>query len=198
MKADDMFDGVTDIRDDLIGGAGKARKGGGRKWWLGAVAAVLAVAIAVGAFLRPGGGLTAYAVAQAQYPGQARQTDVRDISSLRPFFARSAQAFLTGTPGENRVYSPLNVYVALSMLAQITDGDSRGQILELLGSGGIDELRRQVSDLWNASYRDSKKAVTILASSLWMNKDVSFNQDTMDLLARDFYASSYRGEMGSK
>ena len=41
MKADDMFDGVTDIRDDLIGGAGKARKGGGRKWWLGAVAAVL-------------------------------------------------------------------------------------------------------------------------------------------------------------
>ena len=198
MKADDMFDGVTDIRDDLIGGAGKARKGGGRKWWLGAVAAVLAVAIAVGAFLRPGGGLTAYAVAQAQYPGQARQTDVGDISSLRPFFARSAQAFLTGTPGENRVYSPLNVYVALSMLAQITDGDSRGQILELLGSGGIDELRRQVSDLWNASYRDSKKAVTILASSLWMNKDVSFNQDTMDLLARDFYASSYRGEMGSK
>ena len=65
MKADDMFDGVTDIRDDLIGGAGKARKGGGRKWWLGAVAAVLAVAIAVGAFLRPGGGDGALTLAPA-------------------------------------------------------------------------------------------------------------------------------------
>lgn len=170
----------------------------GKLSWLGAVAAVLVVAILGGALLRPGGGLTAYAIAQARYPEQAQQTGMRETWALQPFFARSAQTFLTEQPGENRVYSPLNVYMALSMLAQITDGDSRGQILDLLGSGSMDELRRQAVGVWNAHYRNNKTVTCILASSLWLNEDVAFNQDTMDILAREFYASSYRGEMGSK
>ena len=255
MNQEDMFDGITDIRDDLIDGAKNApkrqkrwRKGG----WLGAVAAVLALAIIGGIFLRPGGGPTAHpavmptdhpdvmptvypdvtptvrpverltaraaAITRAEYPEMipypsnnsyeayeawrdsvdAQKRELGDISGLQTFFARSAQTFLTEKPGENRVYSPLNVYMALSMLAQLTDGDSRGQILELLGSESMDGLRRQASDVWNANYRDDGALTSVLASSLWLNRDVSFHRDTMDTLARDFYASSYAGEMGSE
>lgn len=221
MNAQDMFDGVTDIRDDLIHGAKEApkkKKRPAKKIWLGAVAAVLALAILAGIFLRPGGGLTAYAIAEAKYPQMApypgephteaayhawwdsmmaQRRDLGDISSLESFFARSARTFLTGADGRNRVCSPLNVYMALSMLAQLTDGESREQILTLLGSGSMDELRRQAGDVWNANYRNDGALTSVLASSLWLNEDVTFNQDTMDALARDFYASSYRGEMGS-
>ena len=223
MNSEDMFNGVTDIRDDLIDGAKEAPKK--QKWWtkkrwLGAVAAVLAVAILAGVFLRPGGALTAYAVAEAEYPKMApypsglfqfndkaydawresmmaQRRDLGDISPLQSFFARSARTFLSGDEGRNRVYSPLNVYMALSMLAQLTGGESREQILALLGSESMDELRQQASDVWNANYRDDGALTSILASSLWLDKDVKFNQDTMNTLARDFYASSYRGEMGS-
>ena len=221
MNSQDVFDGVTDIRDDLIDGAKEAPKKQKRwmkKRWTGAVAAVLALAIMAGIFLRPGGGLTAYAVAEAKYPEMApypasysesayeawwegvaaQRRDLGDISSLQSFFARSTQTFLTGMEKENRVYSPLNVYMALSMLAQLTNGESREQILTLLGSGSMESLRQQVGDVWNANYRDDGTLTSILASSLWLNKDVKFNQDTMDTLARDFYASSYRGEMGSE
>ena len=221
MNSQDIFDGVTDIRDDLIDGAKEAPKKQKRwmkKRWTGAVAAVLALAIMAGIFLRPGGGLTAYAVAEAKYPEMApypasysesayeawwegvaaQRRDLGDISSLQSFFARSTQTFLTGMEKENRVYSPLNVYMALSMLAQLTNGESREQILTLLGSGSMESLRQQVGDVWNANYRDDGTLTSILASSLWLNKDVKFNQDTMDTLARDFYASSYRGEMGSE
>ena len=196
------------------------KKQRGKRRWLGAVAAVLAVAILGSVLLRPSGGLTAYAIAQAEYPKMARypsglaqfsdaareawmedmkaqKRDLGDTSALEAFFTRSAQTFLTQEPGENRVYSPLNVYMALSMLAQLTDGDSRGQILALLGSGSMEQLRQQAGDVWSSSYRDDGAAASILASSLWLDKDVRFNQDTMDTLARDFYASSYRGEMGS-
>ena len=221
MNSQDIFNGVTDIRDDLIDGAKEAPKKQRRptkKIWLGAVAAVLALAILAGIFLRPGGGLTAYAIAEAKYPEmapypgephteaalnawvesmRAQWRDLGDVSSLESFFARSARTFLTGTEGQNRVYSPLNVYMALSMLAQLTDGESREQILTLLGSGSMDELRRQASDVWNANYRDDGALTSVLASSLWLNQNVAFHQDTMDILARDFYASSYRGEMGS-
>ena len=223
MNSQDMFNGVTDIRDDLIDGAKEApkrQKHGIKKRWLGAVAAVLAVAILAGIFLRSGGALTAYAVAEAKYPKMApypsgiflysdaafdawresvnaQRRDLGDTSSLQTFFARSAQTFLTGDGGRNRVYSPLNVYMALSMLAQPTGGESREQILALLGSDSMDSLRRQASDVWNSNYRDDGVLTSILASSLWLNRDVKFNRDTMDTLARDFYASSYRGEMGS-
>ena len=214
MNAQDMFDGVTDIRDDLIDGAKEAPKKQKRrikKRWLGAVAAVLAVAIIAGVFLRPGGALTAYAIAEARYPEMApfpsdgfwesvmaQRRDLGDISPLQTFFARSAQTFLAGDEGRNRVYSPLNVYMALAMLAQLTDGESRAQILTLLGSESMDALRRQAGDVWNANYRDDGAVTSVLAGSLWLNEGVKFNQDTMDILARDFYASSYRGEMGSK
>ena len=224
MNAQDIFNGVTDIRDDLIDGAREAPKKQKRwtkKRWLGAVAAVLALAILAGVFLRPGGALTAYAVAEAKYPQMApypsglfqysdtaydawrkgvnaQRRDLGNISSLQSFFARSAQTFLTGDEGQNWVYSPLNVYMALSMLAQLTGGESREQILTLLGSESIDALRQQAGDVWNANYRDDGALTSILANSLWMNQDVKFNQNTMDALARDFYASSYRGEMGSE
>ena len=223
MNSQNIFDGVTDIRDDLIDGAWKALKKQPRrtKKRLGAVAAVLAVAILAGIFLRSGGALTAYAVAEAKYPKmapypsglaqfsdkaydawqdsvRAQRRDLGDISPLQSFFARSARTFLAGDEGQNRVYSPLNVYMALSMLAQLTGGESREQILTLLGSGSMDALRQQAGDVWNANYRDDGALTSILASSLWLNRDVKFDRDTMDILARDFYASSYRGEMGSE
>ena len=39
---------------------------------------------------------------------------------------------------------------------------------------------------------------SILANSLWLNESVNFNQSTMDSLAKNYYASSFRGEMGSE
>lgn len=198
-ESERIFEALGEVSGEKVDEAVPARwKRRGKGRWLGAVAAVLAVAILGGVLLRPGGGLTAYAIAQAEYPETPQRRGMGDISTLQPFFARSAQAFLTGEAGENRVYSPLNVYMALSMLAQITGGESRGQILEALGSDSIEALRQQAGDVWNAAYRDDETAATILASSVWLSRDVSFNQETMDILARDFYASSYRGEMGSK
>lgn len=199
-----LFEALGGINERKIEKAARAvektahGKRWGRRGWLGAVAAVLAVAVALGAFLRPGGGLTAYAIARAEYPETAQRRELGDTSALEAFFARSTQTFLTEEPGENRVYSPLNVYLALSMLAQITGGDSRGQILALLGSGSMEELRGQASAVWQSTYRNGKTVTSILASSLWLNQNIKFNQDTMDALARDFYASSYAGEMGSK
>ena len=222
MNAQDIFDGVTDIRDDLITGAKKSPARQGRRIktrWTGAAAAVLAIAVLAGVFLRPGGTPTAHAIAEAKYPEMApypgelhtqdafhawwegvdaQRRDLGDISALQAFFARSTEVFLTGDEGRNRVYSPLNVYMALAMLAQLTDGESREQILTLLGSGDMDALRTQANDVWNSNYRDDGALTSILASSLWLNQDVKFDQDTMDTLARDFYASSYRGEMGSE
>ena len=104
---------------------------------------------------------------------------------------------LAGGSGENKACSPINIYMALAMLAEITDGESREQILSLLGSADLDGLRTEASALWNANYCNDGAVTSILASSLWLNDKISFKQKTMDALADYYYASSFRGEMGS-
>jgi len=118
-------------------------------------------------------------------------------NGLDKFFSESIADLLSDSNGHNKVYSPLNVCMALAMLAEVTGGSSRQQILDLLGSYSIEALREQAGALWNANYCDDGAVTSILASSLWLNKDVSFVKDTMDSLAEHYYASSYQGEMGS-
>ncbi len=126
---------------------------------------------------------------------QARNTGYQE--GLEDFLTRSAEEFLTAKPGENLVYSPLNVYMALAMLAETTDGESRSQILTLLGSGSLDALRSQAGDLWNDNYRQDGATTSVLASSLWLDRDISYKQDAMNALAEHYYAASFQGEMGS-
>lgn len=230
-----IYDGITGIRDDLVEGAEKQdlkRKRPRRRFWFGAIAAALFLAMVGGYFMWPGGGaaVNAYAISEASYPEMAQYPNDmissdgmpnsdgfeeayeawrEDLSAQRnsapegyaggldAYFGASAAQFLAGAGGENRAYSPLNVYMALAMLAELTDGESRQQILSLLGSESIEALRQQANGVWNTTYRDDGIIKSILASSMWLDEDVSFNQDTMDTLAQNYYASSYRGEMGS-
>lgn len=116
---------------------------------------------------------------------------------IQPFVISSAQQFLAGSPTENQVYSPLNIYLALGMLAEVTDGNSREQILDLLGHDDVRSLRTQANALWNASYNDDGIYTSILSNSLWLREDIPYNMETMQTLADNYYASSYHGTMGS-
>ena len=49
---------------------------------------------------------------------------------------------------ENRVYSPISLYVALSMLTEMTAGETKQQVMELLDAADSETLRQMVRDLW--------------------------------------------------
>lgn len=116
-------------------------------------------------------------------------------NSVNDFYKKTAGEFLSGN--ENKAYSPVNVYMALAMLGETTDGESRNQILDLLGADNIDELRGDAKNMWNANYCNDGAVTSILANSIWLNKDVNFDQQTVDTLAENYYASSYRGDVTS-
>ncbi len=116
---------------------------------------------------------------------------------LDRFLTDSTKQFLSEAKSENRIYSPLNVYMALGMLAELTDGSSRQQILDLLGSSDIQSLRRQASALWNANYINDGLTTSILAGSVWLDKDIDYHSSALETLAQTYYASAYQGEMGS-
>ena len=121
-----------------------------------------------------------------------------DNESMAGYYAATMAEFLGDNGGENAVYSPLNLYLALAMLAECTDGDSRGQILALLGVDDLGALRTQAQNLWSANYRDDGQTTSLLANSVWLNEALTYDQDTLNTLADTYYASSYQGEMGSE
>lgn len=116
---------------------------------------------------------------------------------LETFYAATMREFLSGSEDQNLIYSPLNIYMAMSMLAETTDGASRRQILDALGAEDIETLRLKASALWKANYCNDGATTSILANSIWLNQNISFKQPVMDLLASHYFASSFQGEMGS-
>jgi len=227
-KAEKLFDGITEVKDWLVEEAGSYRFRKRSRWPLriALTAACLALVLTVSALL-PGSGLpgtpyapalAAYALSVAEYPemvaypgedANGNQVDRwmdslksqwRDVdtTALQPYLKATVPQFLSDCDTQNVIFSPLNVYMALSMLAELTEGESRTQILSLLGSEDMAALRQQANDLWNLTYRDDGIFQRVLGAALWLNEDQTFHQDTLDTLAENYYASSFQGRMGDE
>ena len=98
---------------------------------------------------------------------------------------------------ENTVISPLNTYIAFSILAEVSDGNTRQQLLNMLGEPDIEKLRTDVNVLWSSNYVDTPILKSILANSLWLNDSTSYNMDTLNTLASEYYASTFYGDPSS-
>lgn len=117
--------------------------------------------------------------------------------SLQSCWEQLLPQLLSSTPGKNTAYSPVNLYMALAMLAECTGGQSRQQLLELMNADSIEALRTQANRVWRAHYNDDGLTKSILGSSLWLEKDYGFDPETVDLLAKSYYASVFQGDLGS-
>lgn len=225
MKRKQVLEVLDKIDESFITEAEKAPKRiKKRPYWIGVVAAVLAVVICISSFFNTPV-ITANAVALPgdarimEYPhyddyedresymadravweneSENRRTTRKNAAvSLLPFFTKSSAEFLISPNNENALWSPINAYIGLSMLAEITDGDSRKEILDLFGVSDIETLRSQVSAVWESVYEDDRNEISTLANSLWLEDGLEYNQDAMNNLAYHYYASVYQTDLGS-
>ena len=137
----------------------------------------------------------ALAVYRANQQSQYDQPDGY-ADSLTNFFSSSIAQFLQGEG--NTAYSPLNVYMAMAMLAETTGGNSRQQILDLFGVKTIEELRTQAGHVWNAHYCDDGRSTILMANSLWLDHKFPYHQEAADNLAQYYYASTFHGDLGTE
>ena len=119
----------------------------------------------------------------------------QNAHGLDPFMEEAMVQFLSGD--DNQVCAPLNIYFALAMLAETGGGNTRQQVLELLGHSSMDTLRSQVNQLWRAHYCSDGQTVSLMANSLWLDEKYSFMQDTVNILAKEHYASVFTGDLGT-
>lgn len=221
MKREKLEDALNEISDRHIEEAASAKKKR-RVRWLGAVAAVLALVLAV-RFIEIPMAIRAGAVSLASDSRVGERPDLDDyqdreswrrdldawqaerdareaaageaLNSMMPFLKESCGEFLTGEG--NALYSPINACIGLAMAAELTAGNTQKQLLDALGAADTAALRTYISALWESVYRDDGNEISTLASSLWLDDGLEFNQAVMDTLAYDYYASVYRQDLSS-
>ena len=128
---------------------------------------------------------------------QEKTADMIDPAAMTHWFTTGISALMQDAGKENRVCSPLNVYMALSMLAAVTDGETRQQILDALGAESLELLQKQTAQLWTENSWDDGLVTSTLANSIWLRDGYSYNDETLKTLGEDYYASAFSGEMGS-
>lgn len=227
MTGDEILNAMEHIDADLIEAAdGPVKKKRRAAWWIAAVAAVLAVVLSASLLLPilSQEAQAANLLAAPTYPQMAAYPNYNEYSdweaynlaydawresqqqqydqpegyadSLTDFFHASMAQFLQGEG--NPTYSPVNVYLAMALLAETTGGNSRQQILDLFGLDTIEQLREQASHMWNAHYSDDGQTSLLLANSLWLDDEYVFKKETAQLLANHYYASSFSGNLGTE
>ena len=111
------------------------------------------------------------------------KTGETDSAALLAFADRTAGRVLLGRGEENGVYSPVSLYTAMALLAEICGGESRQQVLDAMGAGDLEAMRGLVHQLWVNSYCDSGVVTSRMGSSLWLNEQVEFSAETLRTLA---------------
>lgn len=139
-----------------------------------------------------------YYEAQEEWSRSRRQyiaPSPENAHDLDPFIEAAMKRFLSGE--DDSVCSPMNIYFALAMLTETADGTSRQQILEVLGHSSIESLRAQANQLWRAHYCNDGQSVSLLANSVWLDGQYSFQQKTLSTLGKEHYASVFTGDLGT-
>lgn len=131
-----------------------------------------------------------------EYIKQADKSRAISGEMLNYYTNLSKEVLINGD--ENTVISPLNTYVAFAMLAEVSDGNTRQQILDMLGAADIESLRENINLLWQSNYADTPIFKSLLANSLWLDNSEQYKESTLKLLADKYYASSFRGTPGSE
>ncbi len=116
-----------------------------------------------------------------------------EVKPVCDFAAKLAEKVFKAD-GENKVVSPLNLYIALSIVSDSCAGEGHEQLVSLLGGG---DVTKNTNLIYNYDYADGEYTKCLLNNSLWLSSDLEYNSDALDYLAANYYAPSYRGKMGS-
>lgn len=117
-------------------------------------------------------------------------------NAVQDFVCRSASQILKNRT-KNTNYSPISLYMALSLAGIGANGDTEQELMSLLGIADKDNeyLSTQMSNMFRVMYTDNEIGKLRIANSLWLNEGTSFKKDYTKKAAEQFYASLFYADL---
>ena len=118
--------------------------------------------------------------------------EVDYINSVNEFSKQVTSLLLKGQKG-NAMISPISIQMALSLAGVGAEGTTREEILTSLGmkDKGVDYVSEQNANMYQLLYTDNELGKLSIANSLWLKKDMVFQEDYVKRASEDFYSSLY-------
>lgn len=155
-------------------------------------------------------------LAAAQYPASIDEEDFEGLSNqwtenvvsdetyaaVNAFgYATVSRALLDGdTSG---CFSPLSLYQALAILTDGAAGQTRDELLSLLGISDLDTLRDQAGRLYRRNYFDNDVDKLVISNSLWLDETasdgspVSYDQQWVLSAAANYGSDVYQADFSA-
>jgi len=123
-------------------------------------------------------------------------------NAIQAFSYKTATPLL-GVASLNSCYSPLSLYYALALASTGANGQTRDELLTLLGALDADKLSQDMSNLYRLLYSDNKISQLKIANSLWLDHEyqgqpVVYKEPFTQNAASRFYASLFRVDFAQK
>ncbi|MDO5440377.1 MAG: serpin family protein [Erysipelotrichaceae bacterium] len=96
----------------------------------------------------------------------------------------------------NNVFSPVSLYYALGLLSQVTDGETKKEILNVLNLKE-DKALDKMNDIYKAFNINREDGRLMLNSSLWFSDRFNIYKDKADEIAKDTNSAIRYGQMGT-
>ena len=112
------------------------------------------------------------------------------VEGYDDFAAVLSAAVLDGKGNKN--LSPVSAYIALAMAAEGARGDTRAELLALLGAKNAEDMRKSAEEMLKTLSISGKSSELILADSIWLGKQAgaAFYEDYLALLSRSYDAEA--------
>lgn len=155
----------------------------------------------------PGG---AKCLAEPEYPDKNYKSDEERWEAERALvvgdgfqerlngFAYETAAKLLDGDGGNQVYSPVSLYFALSAAAAGAKGETRQEILGVLGYEEEEKLARDCGAAYEAFYQNQKDYKFEIASSLWIDDGFSVKDGFLEHVRDGYFAEVFQTDFSGE
>lgn len=127
-----------------------------------------------------------------------QDTEISNFDELLSFTKESARLNLANAGDQNTLYSPINIWLYLELLSNLTEGESHAQVRSLLGQTMESDPGLAAEALYKALYWDDGMSIYRPASSLWIDRRVQLSEPLAAKLATQYHTSVFQGPMGEQ
>ena len=100
------------------------------------------------------------------------------------------------TKYDRMTVSPLSIYMALAMATSVAETEAQNELVNLLGipySDIVEYTKYLFSSLNNTLKQNLKTVYTLqLSNSIWLNENLKFKQNGLNILSNDFSVDTYQ------
>ncbi|HHX80562.1 MAG TPA: serpin family protein [Acholeplasmataceae bacterium] len=137
---------------------------------------------------------------EVKYPKSSvspKEISTETVTALKNFTINTALE-LFKQENKNYIYSPLSLYIALSMLLEgVSKEEAKLELENLLGLER-ETNRLSMKTVYENNYYKNNKGILRLANSIWFKNNYPVEKDFLDILAKDYYAESYQTDFDSE